>query len=225
MLRYLKLALGSVRKRGVVATAGIVATTVVDRFYDVRHGTRTLGWSSLDEYAIAGPNREHGRAYQPTSAFAFGRLMREVDVPRSVGFVDLGCGKGRVLLLAAESGFARVVGVEFAPELVADARRNVARWRSRTSSPCDIQIVEGDVLNYVITPNDAVFFLFNPFDDVVLNGVLDRIEQSVDRVPRPAWIIYHNPLEGACIDARTRFQRVSRHSFWGNEFAVYRTRA
>lgn len=225
MLRYLKLTLGSVRKRGVVATAGILATTVFDRLYDVRHGTHTLGWSSLDEYAITGPNREHGRAYQPTSAFAFKRLMSEVDIPRDVGFVDFGCGKGRVLLLAAELGFARVVGIDFVPELVADARRNAERWLARSLSTCDMRIVEGDVLDYAIEPNDAVFFLFNPFDDVILGGVLDRVERSMDRAPRQTWIIYHNPLESACIDARVRFERISSHSFWGNEFAVYRSRS
>ena len=47
----------------------------------------------------------------------FRRLMRTLSLPPGSGFVDFGCGKGRVLLLAAGFGFARITGVEFAKEL------------------------------------------------------------------------------------------------------------
>lgn len=217
----LVLTLGSVRKRGVVATFGILATSAVDLWYDWRHGTHTSGWSSLDTLSISSPNRVRGRAYQATPALAFTRLLQKVHIPRDAGFVDFGCGKGRALLLAAEAGFTRVVGIEFATELVVEAQRNVDRWLSARKRACDIRIVEGDVLDYPIAQPDRVFFLFNPFDEVILDGVLDRIEASLKAAPREVWIIYHNPLESSRIDGRRRFKRIASHSFWGNEFSVY----
>ncbi|MGH7696219.1 MAG: class I SAM-dependent methyltransferase [Gemmatimonadaceae bacterium] len=223
MLRALRKTWGSLRSRGVVATAGILATTAIDLWYDVRRGTRTSGWVDLDDFSIASANREHGRAYQATSAFAFTRLLRKVDVPRQCGFVDFGCGRGRVLLLAADAGFERVVGIEFAAELAADARRNVERWTQTSARTCHLNVIEGDVLDYAVSKHDAVFFLFNPFDDVVLDGVLDRIEFSLDMNPREAWIIYHNPLEGTRIDRRPRFAKAGTHTVWGNDFSVYRS--
>lgn len=225
MILALRLTIGSLRKRGPAATLGILATSAVDLWYDWRRGTRTAGWVALEEFSIESPNRDRGRAYQATPAFAFAKLMQKVAIPREAGFVDFGCGKGRVLLLAADQGFRRVVGIEFASELVVAAKENTERWRAARGSPCDFHVVEGDVLHYKIDPQDRVFFFFNPFDDVILDGVLDNIERSLELAPREAWIIYHNPLEGARIDARTRFQRLARHSFWGNEFAVYRNRA
>ncbi|MEW5915001.1 MAG: class I SAM-dependent methyltransferase [Gemmatimonadota bacterium] len=222
MIRALRLTLGSLRKRGPAATLGILATSAVDLWYDWRRGTRTAGWVALEEFSIDSPNREHGRAYQATPAFAFTKLMQKVPLPRDAGFVDFGCGKGRVLLLAGDAGFQRVTGIEFATELVAEANDNIARWRARNST-CDMRVVEGDVLHYSIDAHDRVFFFFNPFDDVILDGVLDRIEESLRQIPREAWIIYHNPLEGARIDARPHFQRFASHTFWGNEFAVYRS--
>jgi len=223
MLRALKLTWGSLRSRGVAATAGILATTAVDMWFDLRRGTRTAGWVDLDDFAISSSNRARGRAYQATSAFAFSRLLRKIEIPRQCGFVDFGCGRGRVLLLAADAGFERVVGIEFASELVVDARRNVQRWTESSGRTCQMSVIEGDVLDYVVAKQDAVFFLFNPFDDVVLDGVLDRIELSLDMHPRNAWIIYHNPLEGSRIDRRQRFQKAGTHTFWGNDFAVYRS--
>lgn len=221
MLRALRQTWGSLRSRGIVATAGILATHAVDLWYDLRRGTRTAGWVDLKQFSIASSNREHGRAYQATPAFAFARLLRKIQVPRQCGFVDFGCGRGRVLLLAADAGFERVVGIEFAAELAADARSNVQRWSQTSGRTCQLIVVEGDVLDYSVAKQDAVFFLFNPFDDVVLDGVLDRIELSLDMHPRDAWIIYHNPLEGSRIDRRRRFHKAGTHTFWGNEFAVY----
>jgi SAM-dependent methyltransferase len=223
VLRALKLTWGSLRSRGVVATAGILATTAVDLWFDLRRGTRTAGWVPLDAFSITSPNRARGRAYQATPAFAFSRLLRTINVPRNCGFVDFGCGRGRALLLAADAGFKRVVGIEFAAELVADARRNVQRWTDARRRTCQVSVVEGDVLDYPIAREDAVFFLFNPFDDYILDGVLDRLEASLDAAPREAWIIYHNPLEGSRIDRRQRFRKAGTHTFWGNEFSVYRS--
>lgn len=225
MLRALTLTIRSVRTRGPVATLGILLTTIMDVFYDWRRGTRTFGWTSLDAYSIASPNRERGRAYQATSAFAFDRLLKKVDIPRDAGFVDFGCGKGRVLLLAADAGFEHIVGIEFASELVAEARRNVERWQTARRGAANIQVIEGDVLNYRIEQADRVFFFFNPFDDVIFDRVLDRIEASLEAAPRPAWIVYHNPLESSRIDARPRFHKIASHSFLGNEFAVYHSLA
>jgi SAM-dependent methyltransferase len=221
VLRALKLTWGSLRSRGISATAGILATHAVDLWFDLRRGTRTAGWVPLDEFSITSPNRAHGRAYQATPAFAFAKLLRTVNIPRDCGFVDFGCGRGRALLLAADAGFKRVVGIEFASELVADARRNVQRWSQTSALRCELRVVEGDVLDYPIAPDDAVFFLFNPFDDVVLDGVLDRIDASLDSVPRETWIIYHNPLEGSRIDRRSHFKKAAAHTFWGNDFSVY----
>jgi SAM-dependent methyltransferase len=51
-------------------------------------------------------------------------------------FVDIGCGKGRALFIAAEFPFRRIVGAELAVELAQIARANVAlnpAWRERIS--------------------------------------------------------------------------------------------
>jgi SAM-dependent methyltransferase len=190
--------------------------------YDWRRGTDTLGWIPLDEIDVPSATRDHGRAYQPTPALAFNRLLRKVPLPRNVGFVDFGCGKGRVLLLAAEAGFERVVGIEFAPELAAEARRNVDRWRTTQTPQCQLSVIEGDVVEYQVSRGDGVFFFFNPFDDVILDAVLDRIDDSLRTAPREAWIVYHNPLEGSRIEARGTWHHVAQYSFLGNDFAVYR---
>ena len=73
------------------------------------------------------PNRQFAVRYQPSSVEEFGRLMGKLDVDhREFVFVDYGSGKGRVLMLAADYPFKRIVGVEFSPPLDRIARENIA---------------------------------------------------------------------------------------------------
>ena len=51
--------------------------------------------------------------YQATRAGRFDRVLRSVPIaPADYTFVDMGCSKGRALLLAARFGFRDIVGVE-----------------------------------------------------------------------------------------------------------------
>ena len=77
--------------------------------------------------------------------------------------LDVGCGSGLIALMAAQrNASARVVGVEIAPEAVADARLNVAR------SPFASRVVveQGDVVSPAVV---ARLLAHGPFDCVVSN--------------------------------------------------------
>src|SRR5437763_5354229 len=101
------------------------------RVFDWRHGVRTCGSATLDRLTITGENVKHGVFYHPsTPKFLFEVLgSLEIDYPQ-YDFVDLGSGKGRVLLIASEFPFRQIQGVEFAQELHEIAGDNIRRYRS-----------------------------------------------------------------------------------------------
>jgi hypothetical protein len=63
-------------------------------------------------------------------------MLRDLPIPDVSGytFIDMGSGKGRMLLLAAEPPFRRIIGVEFASDLDALARSNVKTYRNPKAS-------------------------------------------------------------------------------------------
>ena len=69
-------------------------------------------------------------------------------------------------------------GVEFSAELCAIARQNCAIYGQRTGSKTRYRVIEADVVNYCIDKAENVFFMFNPFDDVIIKKVLDYIRGS-----------------------------------------------
>jgi len=50
-------------------------------------------------------------------------------------FVDFGSGKGKVVLLAPRLPFRKVIGLEFAQQLIAVAQRNIRSFRGPPQQP------------------------------------------------------------------------------------------
>jgi SAM-dependent methyltransferase len=111
-------------------------------------------------------------------------LHRCVTRLADVTFVDVGCGKGRVLLLATEFGFRRIVGVEASRALCDIAGSNV-RNISRTRSGCDrVSVLHADATEFDIPADAGLFYFYEPFAVDVSVAVLERIEESIRQYPR-----------------------------------------
>ena len=226
--RFWRRFTGSVRRRGLLRTlarapraAAIAAGGITDGFFDYRHGTETRRIVELADLRIASPNKERGIRCEPTHTRSFQRLVQLLRLPTDGGFVDFGCGKGRVLIMAAEYGFQRVTGVEFSEELCGVARANVASFLSLSETAPDIRVLHMDAVDYEVQEDDTVFYFFNPFDATVLERVAGRIVASLERVPRRASIIYLNPLWPEAIEKYGKFERLLTREFEGRRFDVY----
>jgi len=211
----------NVRERGVVKTMQGIMSKVGDYAFDLRYGTDTATRVDLQDLQIESGNKRRGVNYMPTHAGPFSKLIRALDLPKEGVFVDLGCGKGKILLLASQYGFKRLVGVEFSHELCEAARRNADIFQMKTGIAADIVIVELDVVEYEIEEDQNVFFLFNPFDDVVLRRTLGNIVSSFERKPRMIWLIYNHPTCSDIIDQQSCFSKFGSYQYGATEFAVY----
>ena len=94
-------AVNSMRGRGLMQTMKVAANVVVDLSFDWRHGTSTMRWVDADDFGEVGENVVYSEKYAATKARPLWTLLSSLDLPRNGGFVDLGAGKGRVLLIAA----------------------------------------------------------------------------------------------------------------------------
>src|SRR5436190_23028247 len=105
------------------------------RLYDWRHGVSTCGDVALADLEVIGQNGKHGVSYAPSHPTFLFRLLDGLAIDyKCYQFVDLGFGKGRVLLVASEFPFRGIIGVEFAPEVQDMALDSVRSYKSRTHS-------------------------------------------------------------------------------------------
>lgn len=131
-----------------------------------------------------------GAPYQPTEPTVFAEMLHALAIDfRQFTFIDIGSGKGRTLLMAAELGFHSAIGVELLPELHRVAQRNIA-----ASGRHNMQSVCSDARDYQFPPDPLVVYLFNPLPAAALEKMIDNLHASLARQSRAVRIIYHNPI-------------------------------
>jgi SAM-dependent methyltransferase len=87
-------------------------------------------------------------------------------------FVDLGSGKGQACFCASiEHPFERIVGVEFSEPLVETAQRNLQQFEARHPG-APIEFVARDAGEHRLAEAPTLVFMFNPFDEVILQRFL-----------------------------------------------------
>jgi SAM-dependent methyltransferase len=170
---------------------------------DRRLGIDTRGrGGDLESLGAIGQHVDHGNPYEPIQVAVFRRIVDALPVELGrYQFVDLGCGKGRALILAAEAGFSRMVGVEFATELAAECSRNVASYRSLNPEANPIDVYCQDAATFHISPRDTVLFLYNPFDAAVMERVVESVGSDWRRRRFDLIIAYRNATEAGVLDA------------------------
>ena len=105
-------------------------------------------------------------------------------------FIDLGSGKGRVLLMASDYPFKRIIGVEFMPELHRAAQENIAKYASERQQCRQIATLCMDARDFQFPVEPLVVYLFNPFSEATFARVLENLQRSVEQSPRPVYIAY-----------------------------------
>jgi len=140
--------------------------------------------------------------YEAVSYYMLDQLLltfKNLSGERSV--VDLGCGKGRVMVVAAHLGFKKIIGIDFAKELCEEATRNM-KATQHLFPDLNWKVIHANVLDYNIQAEDSVFFMFNPFVEETLNLFLDKLQNSCNYVPRKTWFLYASPLHAKALQAR-----------------------
>lgn len=179
-----------------------------DLLFDLRRGVRTFRSAAPP----GGRDASHFRAYDCSRTRPLRRALKRLDLgAEGFHFVDLGCGKGKAMLMALEAGYRACFGVDLSPALCRQAVRNL----SRRLAPEDwwrFHVDEADVRRWQLPPGDKLLYLYNPFDEVILREVIRGIEQAAAHRPKDRMmVLYMNPLRAALLDRHPGFERLFGH--------------
>jgi len=188
-----------------------------DRLFDALHGVDTGGVVELSDLQVDNANRRFGVDYIGVDPGEFRSAVSALDiVHEDFVFVDLGSGKGRALLLAAEFPFRRIVGAEFAPELHRAAECNIARY-VRDGQRCpSFELHCIDAADFLLPAEPLVVFLYNPFDRPVMQQVARNVRAAWRSARQDVYVVYLNPFHRSAWDA-TGFRELAS----GGHFVVF----
>ncbi|HVM21985.1 MAG TPA: class I SAM-dependent methyltransferase [Sphingomicrobium sp.] len=182
--------------------------------FDRSHGVETRRKVACDDLTgMPSELRRHAGEYSPTHPALFRRILRKSKVsPRDFTLVDLGCGKGRILIAASAYPFRCVVGVEADQLLYEAARRNVAR----AGIASDVALIHGDARTALLPEGNLFIFMYSPFRGPVFEDVARRLAGLALDPDRAIVIAYSADCEAAALDRTGVFTRVRmpRRIFW-----------
>jgi len=163
-----------------------------DQSFDREFGTETSGSRAPSELGIADPVlREKAILYLPSPASVTRWMLRSIGVDHArFSFVDLGCGKGRVLLVASEQPFVQVVGVDISAELCEVARRNANAFQPPTRRCHEIRVENVDATQFEFPPGDLLIHLYHPFSPDLTLRILERLGTALSEQPRRVMVAY-----------------------------------
>ena len=127
--------------------------------------------------------------YEPTPYSVLVRLAESGYLTGNNKLVDYGCGKGRVSVFLAGRIHCQVIGIDYNEDLIRQAEEN--RMRSRVKG---ITLLHMAAEQYELTDEDS-FFFFNPFSEVILKRVIDRIVWSWYENPRKIQLFFYYPTD------------------------------
>jgi SAM-dependent methyltransferase len=133
--------------------------------------------------------------YQPTEPALFREMMASLKIDfQEFTFIDIGSGKGRALLMAADYPFRRILGIELLPALHAVAGENLSAYRSDLQQCFTVEAVCGDAREFVFPAEPLVVYMFNPLTEAGIIDVMANLDQSLSQYPRVVYVVYRNPL-------------------------------
>ena len=169
------------KKRGIKSLfQEIIDNYFFDLFYNVETQLRIGKSSKLNNH------------YAPTYYSVIKESFRSIKDRNKLTFIDVGCGKGKVLLVASDFGFKEIIGIELSKKLLITCKINLNNYKKLKVKKKSIKLININATKYKIT-NENVFYFFDPFSKIILDNFLKKILESFKKNKRKIYIIFANP--------------------------------
>lgn len=166
-----------------------------------------------EEMQRDGKDTYYNHKYEPTSYEVLEVLFKELQLSKDNGFVDYGCGMGRLIFYVHHLFHCRSVGVELNEEYYKDACNNLESYSKHTiHAKRDIHFHLQKAEEYEISKEDTIFYFFNPFSIEIFRKVVTKILRSMEEAFRKITIVLYYPDREYTyyLEEFTNFQCVAR---------------
>jgi hypothetical protein len=199
-----------------------------ERWPEVTRRIRVSGITPLEHLSITSDCKNFGYRYEAVNRSAFKAALGLLNVsPSDFTFIDLGSGKGFALILAADSGFKRLIGIEFAPLLAEESRRNLHRALTamRGNAVPTWDVLDLDVTKLTVPEGNNIFFMCNPFNETVVRDTFARVKAALTPNDK-TFVVYVNATHRDVLEDLgfnlVAFAPVDPLRVYKNGIAVYR---
>jgi SAM-dependent methyltransferase len=214
----------SIRTLGLRKSALIIIGIFKNLLFDLKHGLDTKPHrDQVTAYkkGLKLAQTVHGSRYSDTSLLALRDLFSALDLNSDNILLDVGCGKGLVLLTALEFNFKEIRGFDHSQYLCDIAINNCLKYQKKLGTNTTVKINGVSAIDYQFQDDENVLYLYNPFDDYISEKFLEIVESSLNRNKRKMLIITHRWPGIELLKERFKPTTEKRYTFWGKCFNVF----
>ena len=150
--------------------------------FDKEYGIDTASPVTLKKLVIPYESKEFSEPYYPTNLAVLDNVFSSIPDIQNSKLLDVGCGKGRVLIKGFLNNMKSVTGIEFSSELCEICVHNISAIETLTSHKTHTKVLNMDILDYDFDERFDIIFMFNPFNHVVVNHVLEKIVAQKEQI-------------------------------------------
>ena len=108
-------------------------------------------------------------------------------------FLDIGSGRGRVLMLASSYPFKEIIGVEISPLHHRIAEQNLALFKSKSQRCTRVKSICISATDYVPPRDNLIVYMYHPFGGPVLSKLLNKLENATREGDRSVFVCFSAP--------------------------------
>ena len=187
MISSLKVLVNSIKKRGIINTFKFV---FYEYLFDYVYKVDTNGYIELDDLQTITDTKDATK-YQGSNYFILSKFFKKYknSILNST-VVDFGSGKGRILIMAMKYNAKKCIGIEFAKELIDISKINLSKYKNNNNITTKDELILDSALNYKFSGDEDILFFYNPFNETILNPILNNILNSQN----DPMVVYINPV-------------------------------
>ena len=164
-------------------------------WWDRLHNVSTSGLKKIDKQDVKSKHNNGSCFFESSGAAIFKDIIVHLNIDYSAyHFIDIGAGKGRVLLMALELPFKKITGIEFAGKLIEIANKNITCFSNLNQRCFSVECIEMDAFEYDFPDDNSVIYLFNPFNSILFDKFLDKLITSLQENGKECFIVYLAPM-------------------------------
>tara|TARA_B100001250_G_scaffold374783_1_gene361849 strand:+ start:9874 stop:10548 length:675 start_codon:yes stop_codon:yes gene_type:complete len=162
-------------------------------YYGFKLGFNTLFSVSNQELDIDTKDKMNSTEYFPTPYYIAKKSFLLVkNQLKNSKFIDFGAGAGRVLMFVSEFNPKEIIGVEFSKDLYTICKNNLTKYFNIKKN-LSWDVICCNAIDFKIKPDHNVFFFYDPFNEKIMQQVLQNIKFSYQNSQREITIIYISP--------------------------------
>lgn len=156
--------------------------------------TLNVQTSGTHEWSVTDPMYIHYERTEATGYREIDALFDEYQLPKKAHFVDVGAGKGRMIFYVNQRFNVPTTAIELNEEVFQLLKENKQTYQKSFPNRASITLENVPAQDFTVLPEHNVFYFFNPFSLMIFDQVMQQIEYSLRRDPRPVDLILYYPM-------------------------------